>query len=190
MAEEHRKGNKDRDPSRRAHLRDFHPDEKGDYRYEGRVREARFPESEDSDAAARFGQQVLRMWIAAAPLVPALIVIGTLPPEVMEDRVVLLVPYILEMILVLRILWAQYRVASGGGKLREYQYTTAAARQPLRCVLLIGAACISAAGGILRLVTGAALQQPAGMAVWFAMQCVLCVCALFLYKLHKQIRWS
>ena len=190
MAQDRSSAEKKKERNRRAHLRDFHPDEKGAYRYEGRVRKAGFSGDGADSGQERFRTQVRRMWAAAASLIPALVVIGTLPPEVMEDRALLLIPYILEMLLAVRILWALWRITSGGGTLREYQFETAAARQPLRCRLLAGAAGVSRVFGIVRVLTGTPPGQPAGIAIWFGMQCALCACALVLGKLHKEMRWS
>ncbi len=181
-----------RDVSRRAHLRDFKQDENGEYHYEGRIVEAQVSEegSSGSGSTEAFRELLRKMWKTAAVLVPALVVIGTLPPEVMGDRFYLLIPYVLEMIIVVRILWGLYRITAGGGSLREYQHQTAAARQPLRCRILAGCAGLSLVLGTLRLITASDLGRRGAMVLWLFMQAAILGSALLLGRMHNHLEWS
>ncbi len=176
------KARKERNVSRRAHLRDFRQSGDGSYQYEGRILRA---ETEED-----YSRQLRRLWYVASVPVPALVVIGTLPPEVMGDKAYLLIPFILELILAVRILWGLYRITAGRGELREYQYETAAARQPFRCGLLCAAAALSLVLGAVRCLTAAPAPAAGPTALWFLMQTAVAAAGAFLYKLHKTIRWS
>ena len=189
---------KERDTGRRAHLKDFRMGEDGSYHYEGKVFHAHIGKGGETagqltDPAVpeeAFREHLRRMWKAGAVLVPALVVIGTLPAEVMGDKAYLLIPFVLETILVVRILWAMYRITAGGGRLREYQYQTSAARQPLRCRLLEVLAGLSMVLGVVRVLTAAEPVRTGPMAVWFAMQAALLLTGAVLGKMHKALCWS
>lgn len=167
---------------KKDHLKDFAPDEKGGYRYQGeRYRCAA--------GSAGLAALLKRLWLLSVALAAAVLAGGCIPAPGMGNCAYLLLPYAAEVGTAGSVIWATVRLQAGEYPLRGYIYQATVLALPNRCMAAACMAALGAAGETLYLLLHGSGGHMAAGALLLLLKAVEIASALFARRLVRGSEW-
>lgn len=178
MEEEKKKRRK-----RRAYLDDFQEIASGEYIYRG-------PLYYYKEGGLSRAKALAILWGLTAVMAAAVLVGGLVPAAGMQNTVYVLLPYAGGLLSVVSVVWAMCRLTAGGDPLREYVFRATAAQFKVRSILVVLFAACTLLGSLICLLRHGAGSSPAGTAVFWAGQILLCAAALAWKSVSLSLKWE
>ena len=168
-------------PRRKAYLDDFKPDAAGHYVYCGTT--LAFYGTNEERRRFRFCFGLCCAVILAAEIAAGCLNVGTL-----DNTMLVLIPYMLQIVFAAAFLWAGGRLVFAGDPLRAYVHRQTVQRLPILAVILAvcaGATCICAVIALI-------LQKSANAAsiVYLLLFFAVCAAALCARAAIRKVHWK
>lgn len=133
----------------------------------------------------------LKLLIADFLLIILILFCGFIPSSGMDNSFYVIIPYVVEIAFGGSICWASFRIMFHGNVLREYIYQSTVQSLPLRCILYICAAIVSAMATLISLVlSDATIKIIVSSIIVIACKIVAVVVALLLRRVVKNSHWA
>lgn len=168
---------------RRAYLDSFQMGSDGKYAYRGDLYSF-----EEQDRTLR--QELTRLFAGAAVMTAALIVAGSVGGPGTGSCFYVLMPYALNMIAAISVLWGLGRLAINKKPLRAYIYEETVGRLPVRAVLSAVLAGAAVLGEVIYVLRNGMEGKTAGCILFLLMEGLVCLTAVWLKKQISAMHWS
>lgn len=167
---------------KKSYLNDFIKNADGDYIYNGMHYEWVSPQPRKN--------HLVKLWAEAVTAAAMVIICGILPGQGMLNSFYVIIPYILEFCFTVLTLYALYRLTSGGIRLREYIYSAAVLKLPMRTYLIAINAAITFAAELVYVILHSSATIFSVDGAIILLQLVVSALGYIIHRQIDEIHWA